>query len=135
MHAAQPLVIDKWFSLQATEADPRACERVADLLAHASFRWTNPNNVFALLGAFALRNPRAFHRADGDGYRLVADAILKLDAITPQVAARLATAFGAWRRHEPLRRALMHRELERLRARERISPDLADIIERSLAAG
>jgi len=134
-HAAQPLVIDKWFSLQATEADPRACERVADLLAHASFRWTNPNNVFALLGAFALRNPRAFHRADGDGYRLVADAILKLDAITPQVAARLATAFGAWRRHEPLRRALMHRELERLRARERISPDLADIIERSLAAG
>ena len=91
--------------------------------------------MFALLGAFALRNPRAFHRADGDGYRLVADAIVKLDAITPQVAARLATAFGAWRRHEPLRRALMHRELERLRTRERISPDLADIIERSLAAG
>jgi aminopeptidase N len=89
--------------------------------------------VFALLGAFALRNPRAFHRADGNGYRLVADAILRLDAITPQVAARLATAFGAWRRHEPLRRALMRRELERMRVRERISSDLADIVERSLA--
>jgi aminopeptidase N len=132
-HAAEPLVLDKWFSLQATEADPRACERVADLLAHPAFRWTNPNNVFALLGAFALRNPRAFHRADGDGYRLVADAILKLDAITPQVAARLATAFGAWRRHEPLRRALMHRELERMRARDHLSPDLADILSRSVA--
>jgi aminopeptidase N len=133
-HAAEPLVLDKWFSLQATEADPRACDRVADLLVHPAFRWTNPNNVFALLGAFALRNPRAFHRADGDGYRLVADAILRLDAITPQVAARLATAFGAWRRHEPLRRALMHRELERMRGRERISPDLADIVERTLSA-
>ncbi|WP_395679669.1 aminopeptidase N [Dokdonella sp.] len=133
-HAGEPLVLDKWFSLQATEADPRACDRVATLLAHRAFRWTNPNNVFALLGAFALRNPRAFHRADGNGYRLVADAILKLDAITPQVAARLATAFGAWRRHEPLRRALMHRELDRMRARERISPDLADILARSLAA-
>jgi aminopeptidase N len=132
-HAAEPLVLDKWFSLQATEADPRACDRVASLLAHPAFRWTNPNNVFALLGAFALRNPRAFHRADGNGYRLVADAILRLDAITPQVAARLATAFGAWRRHEPLRRALMRRELERMRVRERISSDLADIVERSLA--
>jgi aminopeptidase N len=134
-HAAEPLVLDKWFSLQATEADPRACDRVAALLAHRAFRWTNPNNVFALLGAFALRNPRAFHRADGDGYRLVADAILKLDPITPQVAARLATAFGAWRRHEPVRRALMHRELERMRARARVSPDLADIIGRTLAGG
>jgi aminopeptidase N len=134
-HVAEPLVLDKWFSLQATEADPRACDRVAALSGHSAFRWTNPNNVFSLLGAFALRNPRAFHRADGDGYRLVADAILKLDAITPQVAARLATAFGGWRRHEPVRRALMHRELERMRARARISPDLADIIGRTLAAG
>jgi aminopeptidase N len=133
-YAADPLVLDKWFALQATEVDPRACERVTMLLGHAAFRWTNPNNVYALLGAFALRNPRAFHRADGNGYRLVADAILKLDTITPQVAARLATAFGAWRRYEPVRRALMRHELERLRARERISPDLADILERSLAA-
>jgi len=132
-HAGDALVLDKWFSLQATEADPRACERVAALLAHPAFRWSNPNNVYALLGAFALRNPRAFHRADGDGYRLVADAILRLDALTPQVAARLATAFGAWRRYEPIRRALMHRELERMLGREHLSPDLADILGRSLA--
>jgi aminopeptidase N len=133
-HAGDALVLDKWFSLQATEADPRACERVATLLAHPAFRWSNPNNVYALLGAFALRNPRAFHRADGDGYRLVADAILRLDALTPQVAARLATAFGGWRRYEPIRRALMHRELARMLGREHLSPDLADILGRSLAA-
>ncbi|HEU4663023.1 MAG TPA: aminopeptidase N [Dokdonella sp.] len=132
-HAGDALVLDKWFALQATEADPRAGERVAALLGHPAFRWGNPNNVYALLGAFALRNPRAFHRADGFGYRLVADAILRLDALTPQVAARLATAFGAWRRYEPVRRALMHRELERMLGRERLSPDLADIIGRSLA--
>jgi aminopeptidase N len=132
-HAGDALVLDKWFSLQATEADPRACERVAALLVHPAFRWSNPNNVYALPGAFALRNPRAFHRVDGDGYRLVADAILRLDALTPQVAARLATAFGAWRRYEPLRRALMRRELERMLGRERLSPDLADILGRSLA--
>ena len=131
-HAAEPLVLDKWFSLQATDADPRACDRVAALLAHPAFRWTNPNNVYALLGAFALRNPRAFHRADGDGYRLVADAILRLDALTPQVAARLATAFGGWRRYEPLRRALMRRELERLRAHDGLSPDVSDILARTL---
>ncbi|MGN6518133.1 MAG: aminopeptidase N [Dokdonella sp.] len=132
-HAGDALVLDKWFALQAGEPDPRACDRVASLLAHPAFRWSNPNNVYALLGAFALRNPRAFHRADGDGYRLVADAIVRLDALTPQVAARLATAFGAWRRYEPVRRALMHRELERMLGRDRLSPDLADILGRSLA--
>ena len=84
-----------------------------------------------MIGAFALRNPRAFHRADGEGYRFVADAIMKLDAITPQVAARIATAFGGWRGIEPLRRARMHRELERMAVRGGNSPGLADILARS----
>jgi aminopeptidase N len=132
-HRDDALVLDKWFALQAAVADPQTAERVQALCAHAAFRWTNPNNVYSLLGAFAQRNPRAFHRVDGAGYRLVADAVLKLDAITPQVAARLATAFGAWRRYEPLRRALMQRELERIGARSGLSTDLADIVRRSLA--
>jgi aminopeptidase N len=127
------LVLDKWFALQAGEADPRALARVESLTRHPAFRWSNPNNVYALLGAFALRNPRGFHAADGSAYRFVADAIVRLDAITPQVAARLATAFGAWRNYEPVRRALMHRELERLSAHGGQSPDLADIVARSLA--
>jgi len=127
------LVLDKWFALQAGEADPRALARVEALTRHPAFRWSNPNNVYAVLGAFALRNPRAFHAADGSAYRFVADAIVRLDAITPQVAARLATAFGAWRTYEPVRRALMHRELERLAVQAGQSPDLADIVARSLA--
>ena len=132
-YADDPLVLDKWFLVQASEADPRALARVESLLAHPAFHWTNPNNVYALPGAFALGNPRAFHRADGAGYRFVADAIIKLDAITPQVAARISTAFGAWRSYEPMRRALMQRELARIAARAGNSADLADIIERSLA--
>jgi len=132
-HAGDALVLDKWFAVQATEADPQVLARVEALTGHAAFRWANPNNVYALLGAFALRNPRGFHRADGAGYRFVAQAIARLDAITPQVAARLATAFGAWRRLEPVRRALMRRELELLAARDGNSPDLADILARSLA--
>jgi len=131
-HAADPLVLDKWFALQASEADPDACERVTALLGHRAFRWTNPNNVYSLLGVFAQRNPRAFHRADGAGYRLVTDAVLRLDVLTPQVAARLATAFGGWRRYEPSRRALMRGELERVRAREGLSPDVSDIVARTL---
>jgi len=90
--------------------------------------------VYALLVAFAHRNPRVFHRADGASYRFVADAVLRLDAINPQVAARLVTAFGTWRNYEPVRRALMRRELERMSARAGNSPDLSDLVGRALAA-
>ncbi|NCT66690.1 MAG: aminopeptidase N [Rhodanobacteraceae bacterium] len=132
-HAGDALVLDKWFTLQAAVADPATLARIEALSAHAAFRWSNPNNVYALFGAFALRNPRVFHRADGAGYGCVAEAIARLDGLTPQVAARLATAFGGWRRLEPARRALMRAELERLAARAGNSPDLADILARSLA--
>jgi aminopeptidase N len=132
-YAGDALVLDKWLALQATQTHVETLARVQALTSHAAFRWTNPNNVYALLGAFALRNPRVFHRADGAGYRLIADAIVRLDGITPQVAARLATAFGAWRRYEPVRRALMQHELRRIAARSDNSPDLADIVGRSLA--
>jgi aminopeptidase N len=108
-------------------------ERVADVTAHPAFRWENPNKVYALCMSLAQRNAPAFHRVDGEGYRFLADAILKVDAITPQVAARLATAFGSWRRHEPVRRHLMQSQLQRMRNASGLSPDLADIVQRSLA--
>ena len=132
-HAHDALVLDKWFTLQATTAEPDALARIEALTGHAEFRWHNPNKVHALVGAFALRNPRVFHRTDGAGYRFVADAIVRVDALTPQVSARLATAFSGWRRYEPRRRAMMRRELERLAAHPARSPDLADIVARSLA--
>ena len=131
-YAGDALVLDKWFALQASVPAVDTLTRVQALTAHPAFRWSNPNNVYALIGAFVLRNPRAFHRADGAAYRFVGEAIVRLDRITPQVAARLATAFGAWRRYEPVRRAQMQRELERI-AQAVQSPDLADIIARSRA--
>ena len=128
----EPLVLQKWFSVQATRAVESAVETVASLTGDARFHWANPNDVYALLGAFALRNPVAFHRADGAGYRLVSTAIARLDAINPQVAARLAPAFGSWRRLEPVRRDNMRAELERLASRPASSADLADIVTRTL---
>ena len=106
---------------------------MTELTSHAAFHWSNPNQVYALVGTLAQRNQRVFHRADGAGYRFVAAAIARVDALTPQVAARLATAFGAWRRYEPGRRALMQQELATLRAKSGLSADLCDILERLLA--
>ncbi|MBN8728286.1 MAG: aminopeptidase N [Xanthomonadales bacterium] len=132
-HVGEPLVLDKWFALQATAPLPESVERVRELSHHAAFRWSNPNKVYALFGSFAMRNFGGFHRAGGAGYRLLVEAILRLDGPTPQVAARLATAFGGWRRLEPHRRALMHAELDRLAADAR-SADVSDILRRTLAA-
>jgi aminopeptidase N len=130
----EPLVVDKWFALQATIEDEAAVERVARLLGHPAFTMTNPNRVRALLGSFASSNLVGFHRADGAGYRLVMDQVIALDRINPQVAARLATAFGRFRRYEPARQALMRAELERLAATPGLSKDTADIAARSLGS-
>ncbi|MBN8483088.1 MAG: aminopeptidase N, partial [Xanthomonadales bacterium] len=80
-HAGDPLVIDKWFAVQATAARADTAERVETLTRHALFRWENPNKVHALIGSFAMRNPSAFHRVDGAGYRLVGAAIARVDAL------------------------------------------------------
>lgn len=130
----EALVVDKWFALQATIEDEQAVERVARLLDHPAFTLTNPNRVRALLGTFASGNLPGFHRADGAGYRLVMDQVIALDRINPQVAARLVSAFGRWRRFEPARRELMRSELERLAATPGLSRDCADIVSRALEA-
>jgi aminopeptidase N len=131
-YADDAMVLDKWFTVQAMHAEPETLTRVQALTSHPAFRWHTPNSVYALLVAFAHRNPRVFHRIDGMAYRFVADAVVRLDGINPQVAARLVTAFGPWRSYEPVRRALMRHELERLAARKESSPDLADIVGRAL---
>lgn len=132
-HEDDALVLDKWFALQAAQPQPSTLERCIALSSHTAFQWSNPNKVYALVGALAMRNQRVFHRADGAGYRFLADAIARVDALTPQVAARLATAFGPWRRYESTRAARMRGELERLRACSGLSADLADILTRLLA--
>ncbi len=126
-----PLVIDKWFALQAQSLHPQAIEHVKALAQHPDFTLRNPNRVRSLYMAFAA-NPHAFHKADGEGYRLIADLILALDPINPQTAARFVPPLGRWRRFDANRATLMRGELERIAAAGNLSRDSFEQVERSL---
>ena len=125
------LVIDKWFTLQALSLHPDVIAQVRALAEHPDFTLRNPNRVRSLHMAFA-GNPKAFHKADGEGYRMVADVILALDPINPQTAARFVPSLGRWRRIEPGRAALMKAELERILAAGNLSRDTFEQVSRSL---
>ena len=126
------LVMDKWFAIQAAAPGADTVARVEALMQHPAFTMRNPNKVRALLGVLAMSNPTAFHAADGSGYRLLADRVIELDALNPQVAARIVGAFNAWTRHEPARRGLMKTQLQRIAAAPGLSGDVAEIVENAL---
>jgi aminopeptidase N len=132
-YAAEPLVLDKWFGIQAAIAEPGTLDRVRNLMSHPGFAMSNPNRVRALIGSFALANPTQFHRADGAGYDFLARTVLTLNSSNPQVAARLLTAFSTWRRMEPGRRLAAEQTLNRIADVPDLSPDVSDIVARSLA--
>jgi len=133
-YAEDALVIDKWFSLQAMIPHADTLANVRALTGHPAFSFANPNRVRALIGAFSQGNQIQFNRPDGAGFAFVADTITALDAKNPQIAARLATAFRTWRTLEAGRRALAEKALERMKAAPARSRDLADIVDRALAA-
>ncbi|CAO4186360.1 aminopeptidase N [Methylorubrum extorquens] len=132
-YANEPLVLDKWFAIQAMIPEDGTVARIRRLQGHPAFANTNPNRVRSLVGSFSLANPTQFNRADGAGYALVAETVLALDGTNPQVAARLMTAFGPWRRLEPVRRAAAETALRRIAATPGLSRDVTDIGTRSLA--
>jgi len=132
-HAGESLVIDKWFALQATIPERGTLDRVKTLMKHKAFSFNNPNRMRSLVGSFAAMNPTQFNREDGSGYEFVAKIVLALDAKNPQVAARLLSAFKSWRTMEPKRRALAKAALRHVAGAARLSPDVKDIAERSLA--
>ncbi|MCC6561251.1 MAG: aminopeptidase N [Xanthomonadales bacterium] len=132
-HADDALLIDKWLTLQATNPQPGTLERVHALLDHGAFSLRNPNKVRALLGSFARQNRVRFHDAGGGGYRLIGAQLAELDAINPQIAARLAAVFNGWRRLEPGRATMMRNELERLASMPGLSRDTSEIVARALA--
>jgi aminopeptidase N len=125
------LVIDKWFAIQAQSLHPKAIEHVKALADHPDFTLRNPNRVRSLYMAFA-GNPHAFHAADGEGYRMIADLILSLDPINPQTAARFVPPLGRWRRIEAGRAQLMRTQLERVAAAPQLSRDTYEQVTRSL---
>ena len=125
------LVIDKWFGLQAAAPRPETLAVVEALRAHPDFSLKNPNRLRSLIGSFA-GNQIAFHQASGAGYRLVADVIIEVDAINPQVAARLVPPLGRWRRFVAPYGDLMRGELERIVATPGLSKDVFEQASKSL---
>ena len=126
-----PLVIDKWFALQASAQRRETIDEVERLATHAAFTLSNPNRLRSLAGTFAA-NQWAFHDASGRGYRFVADMILAADKLNPSTAARLVPPLGRWKRFDAARAALMRAELERIVAAPRLSKDVYEQASKSL---
>jgi len=127
------LVLDKWFMVQATSPRPDTLECVRRLIRDSAFSMRNPNKVRALIGAFSGANAVRFHAADGSGYRFLADRVLELDAINPQVAARLLTPLARWRRFDSARKKKIRAELRRILQRDGLSRDVYEIAKKTLA--
>jgi len=129
----EPLVLDKWFAVQARAARPDSVETVRALLSHPKFSLKNPNRVRALIGSFVHANPTGFNRADGAGYELLASQALEIDGFNPHIAARLLGAFESWRILEPVRQARAKAVLEDLAA-QKLSTDSYEIVTKTLGA-
>ena len=130
----EPLVLDKWFALQARSTRPDTLATVRALIAHPRFNTRNPNRVRSLVGTFALRNFARFNAIDGSGYAFAAEQVRALDPLNPQLAATIAGAFNLWRRFAEPRRTQMQRSLERIARSRSLSPDVGEIVTRTLAS-
>jgi aminopeptidase N len=127
-----PLVLDKWFAVQAQATSPDSLEQILALGEHEAFERKNPNRARALLGTFGQRNQMHFHSADGRGYVFLADEVIAIDQLNPQVAARLVSAFNNWHRFDVGRQGLQRQQLERIAAAEKLSKDVGEIVGRAL---
>jgi aminopeptidase N len=130
-YAMEPLVLDKWFGLQAQIPERETLERVRGLMNHHGFSLANPNRVRALIGGFTA-NQREFNRPDGAGFALLEEVVAALDPTNPQIAARLLTAMRSWRSLEDVRRGHAEAMLRRIAGKSSLSPDVRDIVTRSL---
>jgi aminopeptidase N len=131
--SADPLVMDKWFAVQAMSSRADTLDQVRRLLGHPGFSMRNPNRVRALIGSFANANPLRFHAADGAGYAFLQEQVLALDPANPQIAARLLRAISRWRRYDEARQQGMRAVLEAVVAAG-VSKDLYEIASKSLEA-
>ena len=128
-----PLVMDKWFSIQATVPLPGGLDRVYTLMDHPQFSMKNPNRIRALIGAFCNGNPPGFHNPDGTGYDFLAQQVMALDSVNPQTAARLLGALSHWRKLEPKRSQQMKQALEKVAKNGPLSRDVFEVASKSLA--
>ncbi|HET9751077.1 MAG TPA: aminopeptidase N [Casimicrobiaceae bacterium] len=128
----EPLVLDKWFALQAKSLRDDTLGTVRALLAHPRFNARNPNRVRSLVGSFALGNFARFNAEDGAGYAFATEQVRALDATNPQLASTIAGAFNLWKRYAEPRRGLMRRALSRIAKTPNLSPDVSEVVERTL---
>ena len=128
----EALVVDKWFRVQATSWLPGTLDRVKKLVEHAAFDLKNPNRARALLHSFATDNPLHFHAADGSGYDWIAEQVIALDRLYPQVASRLVRAFDRWKKYDTGRQAHARRALESIRA-QGLSGNVGEIVDHALS--
>jgi aminopeptidase N len=128
----EPLVIDKWLALQASARFDGVIELVHSLIKHPAFNYNNPNKVYSLFAQFGSNNPYYFHQKDGKGYRLITEAVLHLNKSNPQVAARIIKPLINFKRYDNERKALMQAELMRIKKEPKLSPDIYEIVTKSL---
>ena len=129
----EALVLDKWFAVQASSRLPGTLSEVKRLMQHSSFDIKNPNKVRALISTFCHGNHLRFHAADGSGYTFCADAVVTLDALNPQIAARLARAFDRWKKFDAGRQNHARNALDRIRTAAALSKDTLEVVSRALA--
>jgi aminopeptidase N len=127
----EPLVVDKWLAVQAGSRLPGTLARVNELLSHPAFDIKVPNKVYALIRAFAANHVR-FHAADGAGYAFLADQVIALNALNPQVAARMARGFDRWKKFDEDRQRKARAALERIRDSQGLTRDVAEIVGKAL---
>ena len=131
-YRTNPLVMDKWFAVQAMAPQEETLAKLKELMRHPSFSITNPNRIRALIGSFANGNQVQFNRPDGAGYQFISNLIVELDEVNPQVAARLLTSFSSWTMMEPQRHEQAGRALKRISNSAGLSADVRDIVNRTL---
>jgi aminopeptidase N len=125
-----PLVIDKWFTIQATIPGSKTLDRIKRLMQGPHFAPNNPNRLRSLIGSFAMGNPTGFNRADGAGYRFLAEQIIDIDKRNPQVAARILTSMRSWRSLEEKRAGHARNALAEIDQSGPLSPDVRDLVDR-----
>lgn len=129
----ESLVVNQWFSAQASSSHPQTLSNVKLLMSHEAFDFKNPNRVRSLIGAFSRQSLVNFHDLSGAGYEFLADNVMALNKVNPQIASRLLTPLTGWKKFPEANQALMRNELERIIKLDDLSKDVFEVVSKSLA--
>jgi aminopeptidase N len=128
----EALVIDQWFSVQASSHLPGTLEKVRALFEHPAFTLKNPNRLRSVVVAFAFQNNVNFHQKDGGGYAFLADQVIALNSINPLVAARILSPLTRWRKYDETRQGLMKAQLQKILETPELSKDVFEVVSKSV---